>query len=83
MKVVKTYGCTAAGFTIDGMSYAELTPEQKKAFESVVIMRIREALADSSLYIQDLIDCLQYDDHKCSEPCEQCGDSVSTTTWNI
>jgi hypothetical protein len=83
MKVVQTYGCTAASFTVDGVEVNDLTDEEKQKFEDVLFANLREALRDHSLTHERLVECLQYDDYETSEPCDQCGDSVSTTTWNL
>ena len=83
MKVVQTYGCTSESFTVDGVEVNDLTDEQKQKFEDVLFANLREALRDESLFHARIIECLRYDDYETSERCDQCGDFVTTMTWNL
>ena len=83
MKIVKMYGCTAASFTVDGIPYDDLTPAQVQKLEDAIFAAIRKEIADGSASHYDLIDSVYSDDVTHSESCEQCGDSVCTTVWNL
>jgi hypothetical protein len=83
MKIVKRYGCTAASFTVDGIPYDDLTSEQVQKLEDAIFAAIRKEIADGSSSHYDLIDSVYSNEVTHSESCEQCGDSVCTTKWDI
>jgi hypothetical protein len=84
MKVTKTYGCTTASFCIDDVPYTKLTSKERLRVSQKILQKIASSIEDGSIQIEDIIDAIQYDSYKSSEePCEQCGDHISTTTWII
>lgn len=83
MKAIKSYGCTVASFTFDGKEYEDMLPDERKRIEDIVLQNIRTALQDQSLSLDRLIDCLQYEEWETSGTCDQCNDSVNTTTWHL
>jgi hypothetical protein len=85
MKIVIREGCTAYNTTIDGVSISDLP---KKYIEDVlldkVLAELKKRVLQNNIDINSLIQVIEYDNYESSEePCDQCGDHVTTTTWNI
>jgi uncharacterized protein with PIN domain len=83
-KFVKTEGCVAYDFTVDGESVADIPREKEYAIFDYLIERIREQFDNREIQLLDVVEMFDYDDYKYEkERCDQCGDSVSWTTWEI
>ena len=83
-KFVKTEGCTAYDFTVDGESVADITREKEYAIFDYLIERIREKFDNREIQLLDIVEIFACDDYEYEkEPCDQCGDTVSWTTWEI
>ncbi len=83
-KFIKTEGCTAYGFTVDGESVADIPREKEYAIFDYLIERIRERFDNREIQLLDVVEMFDYEDYKYEKkPCDQCGDSVSWTTWEI
>ena len=87
-KIDKSEGCTAYGTTVNGQDvYGEFEPMNASQIDELVdylCERFKEKLKRSTVQIDDLIACFQYDSYETEDSyCEQCGDSVTQTTWNI
>ena len=85
MKIVITEGCTAYNTTIDGVSLSDLP---KKYIEDVlldkVLSELKRRVLQNNIDINSIIQLIEYDNYESSkERCDQCGDYVTTTTWNI
>lgn len=82
MKLIYSYGCLANELSINGISEIDLTDKQRKE----VINRIFQWYDKHPAALNDL---LQYfiethcDDYDCTEPCECCGDMVTTYKMEI
>lgn len=84
MKFVKTEGCTDYGWTVDGKDLNEVSPEMKEQIFIYLCLRLREAISENNKSLTDLIEIFDYVDFDYDPAaCGQCGDSVSTTTWEI
>lgn len=84
MKIVKTEGCTAYDWTFDGKSLSEISPEEQEQIFIHLCLKFKENMKDGCCSLTDLIEVFQYDEYESDEsPCDQCGDYVSTTTWEI
>ena len=83
-KIEITEGCTAFNTTINGESISDLPEEYVDQVIDYVLAQIRESYNRKEIGFNNIIQVLHYDDYE-HDPtiCEQCGDSVSTTTWNI
>lgn len=82
MKIIETFGCVSSDLTVDGISMHKLSADQQDAVIIRVLQEIRLGLADGTSLFREVLTCLQYD--KCvydNVPCDQCGDTVTTTTW--
>jgi len=83
-KFVKTEGCTAYDFTVDGESVADISREKEYAIFDYLIERLRERFDNRNIQLLDVVEMFEYNDYKYEkEACDQCGDSVSWTTWEI
>jgi len=83
-KFIKTEGCTAYGFTVDGESVADIPREKEYAIFDYLIERIRERFDNREIQLLDVVEMFDCDDYKYEKkPCDQCGDTVSWTTWEI
>jgi len=81
MKVEISEGCTAFYTTIDGKPIEEVDKNQLLDY---LLVKLKESVNRGEVSIDDIIKLFQYDDYETdSRPCEQCGDSVSRTFWNI
>lgn len=82
MKLIYSYGCLANELSVNGISEIDLTDKQRKE----VINRIFQSYDKHPEALNDL---LQYfiethcDDYDCTEPCECCGDMVTTYKMEI
>ncbi len=84
MKIIITDGCVAGDTTIDGFSIGEFDKKQFEDFLDKVLAKVREDVMEHAIAINSVIELMQYDNYESDEePCDQCGDSVSTTTWEI
>lgn len=77
IKVVE--GCTAFGVFVNGKEY---TADDKLHY--VVFAEIGRQFQDGRISITDLLGLLEPEDrHHTQEPCEQCGDYITETTYKI
>lgn len=82
MKLIYSYGCLANELSVNGISEIDLTDKQRKE----VINRIFQWYDKHPDALNGL---LQYfiethcDDYDCTEPCECCGDMVTTYKMEI
>ena len=83
-KFIETTGCTSFDFTVNDKSFSELTDNEYNEMLDYLFLKIKEGLKEQTILLQDVIRLFQYDDYE-HDPavCEQCGDTVSTTTWDI
>jgi hypothetical protein len=83
-KFIETTGCTAFDFTVNEKSFSELSTTEYDEMLNYLFEKIKEGIGEQTILLEDVIHLFQYDDYE-HDPhvCEQCGDSVSTTTWNI
>jgi hypothetical protein len=83
-KFVETTGCTAFDFSANGNSLSELTDAERSEILDYLLLKIKEGVQEQAILLENVVQLFQYDDYE-HDPniCEQCGDTVSTTTWNI
>jgi len=83
-KFIETTGCTAFDFTVNGKSFSDLSEEKYNEMLEYLFGKVKEGLSEQTILLENLIHLFQYDDYEYDDHvCEQCGDTVSTTTWNI
>ena len=82
--ITETSGCTAYGISVNGRPLERMTSEEQREVESVVLAAVARALAAGQTNLSAVLGCIQYDDCQWNEhSCDQCGDTVSWTTWKI
>lgn len=83
-KFVETTGCTAFDFTVNDKAFSELSEQEYNEMLDYLFVKIKEGINEQTILLEDVVKMFQYDDYEYDPHiCEQCGDSVSTTTWNI
>ena len=87
-KIVKTDGCIAFGFEVNGKSlygqYDRMTQEEEDAFTEYLLNKIKEEVKAKRICLTELVECLYCESHEDDGVyCDQCGDTMTTTTWNI
>jgi len=83
-KFVQTTGCTAFNFTVNGESIADLSEEKQHEIIDYLLAKLKEEYTQGTILIGNIVEMFHYDDYEHDpERCDQCGDTVSTTTWNI
>lgn len=81
MKFTKTEGCTSFCEMIGDQRLSDMTDAQILTIRTYLIGKIRD---NKDIGIFDLVSLFPIEDFEYSkEPCDQCGDSTSTTTWEI
>lgn len=71
-------------FTVNGKLISELSEEEYNKMLDYLFLKVKEGLSEQTILIENVIDLFQYDDYEYDDHvCEQCGDTVFTTTWNI
>lgn len=84
MKIIIAEGCTAFNTTVDGKSLCDYNNKEIERIYDYVMQRIREGLIDNTVSFNSLVQILQYDGYELNdEDCDQCGDRVSYTIWEI
>ena len=83
-KFVETTGCTAFNFTVNDKQFSELSDQEYDEMLNYLFIKIKQGIKEQTTLLEDVVKLFQPDDWE-HDPniCEQCGDSVSTTTWNI
>ena len=83
-KIEITEGCTAYGTSINGRDVVDIPEEEMDEIVDYVLAQIRESYNRNGTSFENIIQLLDYDEYE-HDPtvCGSCGDTVSTTTWNI
>jgi hypothetical protein len=83
-KFVETTGCTAFNFTVNDKQFSELSDQEYDEMLNYLFIKIKQGINEQTTLLEDVVKLFQPDDWEHDpDVCEQCGDSVSTTTWNI
>ena len=83
-KFIETTGCTAFDFTVNEKSFSVLSNTEYDEMLNYLFEKIKEGIGEQTILLENVIHLFQYDDYEYDPTvCEQCGDTVSTTTWNI
>lgn len=83
-KFVETTGCTAFDFAVNDKSFSELSTQEYDEMLNYLLEKIKEGIGEQTILLEDVVRLFQYDDYEYDpHVCDQCGDTVSTTTWNI
>jgi hypothetical protein len=77
-------GCTAFDTVVNGVSVIDISENEKEEIVNYMIDQLKESYKRGEVTFESLIQNFQYDDYECdSEPCSQCFDHRSSTTYNI
>jgi hypothetical protein len=83
-KFIETTGCTAFDFTVNEKSFSVLSNTEYDEMLNYLFEKIKEGIGEQTILLENVIHLFQYDDYEYDDHvCETCGDTVSTTTWNI
>jgi len=83
-KFVEVDGCTAFDFSVNDKQVGDMSEEEYNQMIDYLFVKIKENINEQTIRFRDLVSLFQYDEYVCDpESCDQCGDTVSTTTWNI
>ena len=83
-KFVETTGCTAFDFTVNDKQFSDVSEQEYSEMLDYLFLKIKEGINEQTILLEDVVKLFQPDDWE-HDPniCDQCGDSVSTTTWNL
>ena len=83
-KFIETTGCTAFDFTVNERAFSDLSANEYNEMLDYLFVKIKEGISEQTILLEDVVKLFQYDDYEYDPHiCDQCGDTVSTTTWNI
>ena len=83
-KFEETTGCTAFNFTVNDRAFSELSDKEYSEMLDYLFLTVREGINEQTILLEQVVQLFQYDNYEYDPNiCEQCGDSVSTTTWHI
>lgn len=84
MKIIKTEGCVAGGWTFDGKDLLDIPQAEEFEIFNYLCLKFKENMKDGSNSLTEFIELFQYDDYERDENvCSQCGDYVSRTYWEV
>lgn len=77
-------GCTAFNFLVNGEPFHELSQETQNEIVDYLLIKLKEELKADAISVNQIVSIFQYDDYENDpNPCDQCGDTIQTTIWNI
>lgn len=83
-KFEEVTGCTAFDFLVNGKSLSDIPKNDQDEILEYLFVKIKEGIKDNTIQLESVVQLFQYDDYEYDDHvCGQCGDTVSTTTWNI
>ena len=83
-KFIETTGCTAFNFTVNDKQFSEVSEQEYSEMLSYLFVKVKEGINRQAILLEDVVKLFQPDDYE-HDPdiCEQCGDSITTISWNI
>ena len=83
-KFEEVTGCTAFNFLVNGNSLSDIAKNDQDEILDYLFVKIKEGIKENTIQLESVVQLFQYDDYEYDDHvCGQCGDTVSTTTWNI
>jgi len=83
-KFEEVTGCTAFDFLVNSKSLSDIPKNDQDEILNYLFVKIKEGIKENTIQLENVVQLFQYDDYEYDDHvCEQCGDTVSTTTWNI
>jgi hypothetical protein len=84
MNIVISEGCTAFYTLVDDKDINDMKPEERNVFIDTLLAKLKAGILENAVSIDSVIKCFNYDDYEHdANVCDQCGDTVSRTIWNI
>ena len=82
MKLIYSYGCLANELSVNGILEIDLTDKQRKEVINRIFQWYEKQPDALNVLLQYFIET-HCDDYDCTEPCECCGDMVTTYKMEI
>lgn len=82
MELEYAYGCLANSLSVNGIQEIDLTDAQRNVVIHKIFMWYKKHPEALNNLLQYFIET-HCDDYDCTEPCEECGDSVTTYKMEI
>ena len=83
-KFEEVTGCTAFDFLVNSKSLSDIQEREQDEILNYLFVKIKEGIKNNTIQFQGVVQLFQYDDYEHDDHvCGQCGDTVSTTIWNI
>jgi hypothetical protein len=83
-KFEEVTGCTAFNFLVNSKSLSDIPKNDQDEILDYLFVKIKESIKENTIQLESVVQLFQYDDYEYDDHvCGQCGDTVSTTTWNI
>jgi len=83
-KFEEVTGCTAFDFRVNDESISDISTEKQEEILDYLFQKLKEEFKNGSVLLSTIVSIFQYDDYEYDDHvCDQCGDTVSTTTWKI
>jgi len=83
-KFEEVTGCTAFDFLVNSKSLSDIQEREQDEILNYLFVKIKEGIKNNTIQFQGVVQLFQYDDYEYDDHvCGQCGDTVSTTIWNI
>jgi hypothetical protein len=83
MKIVMYEGCIQADLTFNGVSESVLTSYEMEMILDRLLPELRARVLRGNISLRNVVQLFEPSDHAEGSVCEQCGDSPSSTTWEI
>jgi hypothetical protein len=88
--IIISEGCTAFYTDVNGKTVGgsyeptRLTEKEETELIDYLLSKVKEGIVENTISLDSLIGLFQPDDYEMdSDSCEQCGDTVSRTIYNI
>jgi hypothetical protein len=83
-KIEQVTGCTAFGFYVNEEPISDISLEKQEEILDYLLGKIKEGIKENTIQFESVVELFQYDDYEYDDhECEQCSDTICTTTWNI
>ena len=83
-KFQETTGCTVFNFSVNGNSFSDMSEQEYNEMIDYVFAKIKEECKAHTIQFEDIVKLFQCDHYESNlESCDQCGDTVDTTIWNL
>jgi hypothetical protein len=88
--IIISEGCTAFYTEVNGKTVGgsyeptRLSADEENELVDYLLIKVKEGISESTIGLNELIGLFQYDESEYDDhACDQCGDTVSRTIYNI